>query len=304
MRKLFLIALAFTVLCFSVSAALVLKNPKRSFPDSVLRELSRKVSPVSQLRKVVRTFEIGTVTHLKIKARDVNVVVKRSNASQSELRVEVEGRFANDSKEPLRVMDETEVLEIRVEENLRRRAWLSSFSGALDGNRMLLEVPSNFSGKLSIENDSGMTEISITALSELDWESVSGSLSVVGSEIFTARLSSVSGSVDYAAVTSDLTVSLTSGDGDFKLLGLDRLLSARADVSTISGNLSLSLAKSASVRLMISSMTGLAKSPNEIALKKSKELGSGQALEGVLGSGANEIRLRSVSGNSEVRMID
>lgn len=285
-----------TGLCFGVSAFL-------SPPASVIRELSRKVSPVFQMRKLVRAFEPQGKTVLKIKARDVDVFVSRSTSeSQTSIKVEVEGRFSNDNRDPLRVIDETELLEIRIEENLQRKAWLSNFAGPIRGNRLRLELPASFSGRLVIENDAGLTEISVRALSELDWESVSGNLEVTDSEIFNAKLSSVSGDVAYEAITSNLTANLTSGNSSFKLLGLDRLLAARADLSSISGNLSLAVSRTASLQMQLSSMTGEVTS--QPSLSRSKEAGVGRALEGVLGKGANEARLRSVSGNIDLKLID
>lgn len=289
-------------LVFAVGCFIAAKNADSSaaYPQSVVRELSRKVSPVLQLRSVHKVVDATGIVHLSIEARDLEIDIEKSTSSaRNEFRFELEGRFAVENKEPLALTQTEGALKVSVLENLRRKQWLSQLSGPMNGNRLRILLPPSYSGSLFVRSTAGKTNlISVGGLSELDWESVSGDLLVSNSEVFVARLSSVSGAIKYEAATSELNAQLTSGDAHFRVSGLDRYLGAKLDLFSTAGQLKIEIPRTSTLRYSLSSLTGTLRS--ELPGKPSAERGGGQTLEGQLGRGEGELRARTISGDLNV----
>ncbi len=290
------------LLVLAVSCFVAAKDADSSgaYPQSVVRELRGKVSPVLQLRSVHKAVAANGVVNLSIEARDLEIDIEKSTSSaRNEFQFELEGRFAVENKEPLTATRAEGTLKVSVLENLRRKQWLSRLSGPMNGNRLRILLPATYSGSLLVRSTAGKTNlISVGGLSELDWESVSGDLLVSNSEVFVARLSSVSGAIAYEAATSELNVQLTSGDAHFRVSGLDRYLGAKLDLFSTAGRLAIEIPKTSTLRYSLSSLTGTLRS--ELPGKPSGERGGGQTLEGQLGRGEGELRARTISGDLNV----
>jgi|GEM_PF-4821101 len=271
---------------------------KDAFPNAAVTRLRHALRPDREARKLERAASVEGIETIRIQTTSTHIRVTR-NEAMNDLAVTLEGRFSKSALSPLDLEKQSSVLQIRVDDGLNRMDWLSAFDEESRNSELSIVLPRQFSGHLMIETVNGNTSLEGLSLGELNWSSVSGELQSQRGEIHVARLKSISGDLDFDGASLEFYLNLTSADAHVKLLGLEHAVSPKIDAQTVSGKIELAVSAQASVRISISSFTGVASS--SLALKKSMQ--SSGALEGQIGEGRGELRLRSVSGSVRLTTI-
>lgn len=290
-KRLWLICFLVCVLSVAVSAGVTLARHE-SFPQSSFNRIRRALRPDREARKIERASSLAGIETIRLQTTATSIDVKRSDAL-NDLALTLEGQFLKADREPLALQKDEKSLVVRVDEGLASTPWRFAFDEESRNSSLSIVLPRQFAGRLLIETVSGDTTLEALSLGELEWSSVSGELQTNGGEIHVARLKSVSGNVSYEGTTPEFSLNLTSADATVTLENIESAISPKIDAQSVSGRLDVTVPENASLRISISSFTGEATS--SLDLKKSMQ--SKGALEGRLGAGGGELRLRSVSGN-------
>jgi hypothetical protein len=278
-------------LAASVTTASLQGQAPGDFPSAQLTHLRRALRPRREAGKFERAASVDGIQVISLQTTATRIRVIR-NEAMNDLSVTLEGRFLKTNLEPLQLEKTPSAIRVRVDEGLTHLPWRAAFDGESHNSELTVVVPRRYAGKLVIKTVSGQTDLEGLSLGELRWASVSGSLESRDGEIHVARLESVSGDIDFSGESLEFYLNLTSGGARVVLKGLEHIISPKIDAQTVSGTISMAIPSSSSVRISMSSFTGRATST--IDLKKSMQ--SSGALEGQLGLGGGELRLRSVSG--------
>jgi DUF4097 and DUF4098 domain-containing protein YvlB len=265
------------------------------FPVNVVMKLRRALRVEREARMVEKVTSVDGIQLIHITTAATNISIKRNNDLQ-DLAITLEGAFLKTNTQPLKFEKTDSRISIKVEDSLGRLPWASFFDDSIHNSEISLTLPRRFSGLIEIETVSGETHLAALSLSALNWRSVSGLLENRGGEIHVVRLQSVSGDVDFNGEAIEFYMTLTSSSARLVLEGLDHLTNPKIDTQTVSGQIDLAISSKASARISMSSFTG--QTTSTVELKKSMH--SAGALEGQLGAGTGEIRLRSVSGSARL----
>lgn len=264
----------------------------RVFPKSTWRTLTHALVPGRAARKIERVSTVAGVQTIRISTVSTNIRIIR-NEALNDLYLTAEGQFTKSDAEPLTFEKQDGVISIRLDEGAVRMPWKFAFDEPSSNSTLTLTLPRQYAGRVSIETMSGQTWLEQLSLGELDWVSVSGELRSRGGEIHVARLKSVTGNLQFEGESLEFYLNLTAANAHVNLKGLEHIISPKIDAQTVSGTIDMTVSAQASARVSLSSFTGEAKS--NLDLKKSMQ--SAGALEGQLGAGGGELRLRAVSGS-------
>ncbi len=288
---LFFFLLFITSLIGSASLTVSGATKLSDFPAVIGSSLLRALRPHREPRKLERVESVDGIRVIHITTTATNVLIKRNDDLQ-DLSMSLEGAFLKTIAEPLQFSKSDSGISIKVDDGLGRLPWATLIGDSSHNSELSLILPRRFSGHIEIETVSGDTHLTDLSLSELTWKSISGSLENRDGEIHIVRLRSVSGDVDFKGESIEFYLNLTSSSAHLVLEGLEHITNSKVDAQTVSGQIDLAISPQASVRISMSSFTG--QTFSTVDLKKSMH--SAGAMEGQLGSGSGEIRLRSVSG--------
>jgi hypothetical protein len=290
-KRIGLVWLSLFIVSVLASAGLTFRQGEE-FPATNLSRIRHALKPNREARKIERASTLQDIETIRVQTSATNISFKRVDAL-NDMAVTLEGQFVKEATDPLQLEKSNRTLNVVVDEGDRRTPWRFAFDDENRNSSLSIALPRQFAGRLIIATVSGDTTLEALSLGELSWESVSGELQSTSGEIHIAHLKSVSGNIAFTGVTPDLDVRVTSADATLVLQDIERTLSAKLDAQSVSGRLDVTVPEASSLRISISSLTGEATS--SIDLKKSMQ--SKGALEGQLGAGGGELRLRSVSGN-------
>ena len=150
-------------------------------------------------------------------------------------------------------------------------------------------------GEARIDTVSGDVELDLQTGS-IAVDSVSGDVRITGKVSGTVDIGTVSGDADLSAGRLQrLAVSSVSGDARVKAALAP---GGRITTDSVSGGLTLSLARDTSARLRVETFSGDISSP--VGAVKTEQYGPGKTLDTRLGTGSGEIRLESFSGDVRI----
>ena len=159
---------------------------------------------------------------------------------------------------------------------------------------------SQLAGDVTIETVSGDIEDLDNKSPEAKYQAVSGDVTVSSSEIRVFELQNVSGDVNLELPVIDrVLLKNVSGDVDV-LMGLSE--NARVEASSVSGDLSIRLSNEINAEFTANSSAG-----GEIINRLTDETveesrwGASASLDFTVGTGAAQVKLRTVSGNVEIK---
>jgi lia operon protein LiaG len=178
-----------------------------------------------------------------------------------------------------------------------------------------VSLPSGYAGRLSATTTSGRLEvddhsyagadivstsgeIKVGALSAADVNvrTTSGAIRVESLRARRAELSSTSGSVEAAVQGGDTTARTTSGAVKLTFAAVPSLI----DAESTSGSVRLQLPAGASFTLDASSTSGSVSCDFPVTIPAGADGRARHALDGVVGSGGNAVRARTVSGSIRI----
>lgn len=261
------------------------------FPMTVVDSLQRALQPDREPRRLEQVASISGIHSIRLSTTATNIIVKRNEALR-DLSIVLEGSFLKTNLRPFEFKKNTTAISIKIDERGGPLPWSTFFEKSGHNSELEITLPREFSGTLEIETASGDTRLAALSLGELIWKSESGSIENRGGEIHVVRLHGASGDIDFNGESIEFYMNLLAANAHLVLEGLDHITNPKIDLQSTSGQIDLAISNKASARISMSSFTGLATS--EVDLKKSMH--SAGALEGQLGSGLGEIRLRSISG--------
>jgi lia operon protein LiaG len=242
------------------------------------------VSAVSTPVTVIEATD-GRLTarlHGTVRASREDAVAKlvvRSAGGTVEVRVEHPPVFMGFSFNPdLR-------LEVALPRSYAKALSVSTVSGSL-------EMPDWTLGELELATTSGRVEVGSVKAAVCSIHSVSGRLAARGIEAASARLATTSGSVTAAGLTGAVNATSVSGRIELGWAALN----GPVDVASTSGRVELRLPAASSFRLDASSTSGSLQCDFPVTVQGAAAGQRAHSLAGTVGGGAQELRIRTVSG--------
>jgi hypothetical protein len=293
-KRLWLIWFCLFVITMMASAALT-SGRVSDFPRIQISNLHRALRPEREAKQIEKIASVQGITSLRFFTTATSVHILR-NEDLQDLSLSLEGRFSKSNQQPLQIEKTATSISIRVDDESGRLQWESAFDDGNNYSELTVVLPRQFSGRIEIETVSGAVQLTELSLSEVVWKSLTGTLQSRGGSVHVVHLQSLDGDVDFDGEAMEFVMSLTSAKARVVLQGLEHIANARIDLQSVSGQIDAAISEKASLRISLMSFTG--QSSSTIDLKKSMH--SGGALEGQLGAGVGELRLRSVSGTTRL----
>jgi DUF4097 and DUF4098 domain-containing protein YvlB len=168
-----------------------------------------------------------------------------------------------------------------------------------DANRLELRVQYPEHGR---SNASISFEVKVPQSVEYNFErvaSISGNVSVIGVK-GRVLAKCVSGNVEVKGISGIVSAESISGDVDVEILNLGG--SGEMKFTSVSGNVSVRAPANLDAYIEMSTLSGSLKSDFPIDIQE-RRYGPGRSAHGRLGNGANNMRIRSVSGRVSLAKI-
>ena len=259
-----------------------------------------------------RTFDLEGIEAIDLSTISTDVRVGTSASGKIEARLS--GTVATNYPEKAIPTLESEKggrdLKIWTE---RRQKMVFVFSYHSSDLILELKLPTGYSGKLNVETVSGDLDVNDRVVPVLSLHTTSGNFELTDIEAARFNLSTTSGDIrgrglkteeaEFSSVSGDIQIKDFEGDVALKTTsGEIEIDYARYDntvrMNSTSGDVSLDLPQTAEFRLNARSTSGNIDCDFPIAITGS---GAGRrSLEGIVGSGANTITIKTVSGDIDI----
>ena len=157
-------------------------------------------------------------------------------------------------------------------------------------------VPVDQLGSLRIDTVSGDTNITELNVEDFSFKAVSGSLRAKSLFADNIGLQTVSGKIDLANATGNLTAKTVSGD----VSATFERFTNNVTINTTSGDTKLTLPEDAQFEIRLDTVSGKINSEFPITMNSLNN----RNVEGKVGNGSNKIQVKSVSGGVRLEVLN
>ncbi len=285
--KIVLILIIITLLSLSISAVLFINGSLSSGVDNYLN-FKQETSALEEVVDENRTFDAQNIKNIMVKT--VSADVHLLTAGTNEIDVTLTGETSYDQEQNPYVTlvseiqnDDTLYLEVQHRPGLN----LKSIDLKLD-----IALPAEYAHNINISTISGNLDFSAIELDSFSYNSISGDLNGKKLSADNIELHFTSGTANINEINGDLSFESVSGDINTTYKTLD----SNIEANTTSGNMVFYLPEDASFSLLFKTVSGNISTDFPGTITHS----SNQKLEEVVGSGDNQVHIKTISGNVQI----
>lgn len=284
--------IAIVVFCAFLIAGISLYNQRDKFSANwSIENLDNNTSKkYSENINDEENFSIDSINEITVKtvSSDINVILTKDNT----IRAHYHGKYVGTLKKAPYLEGSKSGNTIKFEIKYPK----TIFGIVSISNDAVLDIylPEKYTEDISIDTVSGNLEAEEIKLNEFKFNAVSGDLDMEKLITNNTRIEGTSSNIDISQFVGDINGETVSGDLKIEF---DEF-SNDIDFDTVSGDIEIKLPSQPNFELIYKTVSGDIKNDYPVKLDSSKKT----LIEGIVGSGENEINVETVSG--DLRLLE